>query len=65
MTHEAWIELFAKIVIVDIVLIVLIDVGSEYGIKMALRLKWSLLWYILQYSGMGSALAVVIDALRR
>lgn len=65
MTYAQWLHFLAKTFIVCAIVVVAIDFGCEQDVRFAIRLKWSLLWYVARYVAMGCALALAIDVLRR
>lgn len=65
MTHEGWVQLFADVVIFGIVILLLIDVAAELKITFAIRMKWSIFWYLLRYICQGCAIALALTVLAR
>jgi hypothetical protein len=65
MTHQQWLKLCAKVVAVCIAFLAIVDMGAELHLRWALRLKWSALWVIARYVGMGFTVVLVIYVLTR
>lgn len=65
MSYQDWLELFAYGILIGVTLLVIIDALAEFNIKVPLRLKWSIAWYILRYIVWGFAITLAIDVIRR
>lgn len=65
MSHEQWLELFAKILAFCIGFLVIVDGGTEMNLRWANRLKWSMWWEVMRYVGMGCAVLLVISVLSK
>lgn len=61
MSYEQRLELFAKVVLGGVAILVLIDLGTEFNSKIALRFRWSIMWHVLRYITFGCALALAVD----
>lgn len=63
MSHEHWLHMLATIQVIAITIIVVIDVGVEFGFNFLIKLKWTLFWYGCRYLAIGCAIALAIDTL--
>jgi hypothetical protein len=63
MTHNDWDHVFAVVVIVCVTILFFIDAGTELGVKLAVRLHWTLGWYTLRVLAAGCAIALALDIL--
>lgn len=64
MTYQDWLEAFAYVVLVCVGIVVTIDLLAEFKVQIALKLKWSIAWYVLRYTASGCALALAINVVK-
>jgi hypothetical protein len=62
-THQAWEHLLALVVLTGCLGVVVVDGGSEYGMPLTLRFRWSLGYYALRYVTIGCAILLALNVL--
>ena len=66
MSYERWLDLFAAIALISVVIQAMIDASIElFDNKTAIWFRFSLCWYVVRWVGQGSAIVLAIDVLRR
>lgn len=63
MTHTAIIHLLAITLLICATILFLIDVGMEFEVRLAVRLKWSLAWVVLRYTAIICGVLLAMDVL--
>lgn len=63
MATQALMYIFAIILLISVTIVFLIDVSVELGIKPALRLKWTLLWYGARYVAIVCGVLLALNVL--
>lgn len=63
MSHEALLQVLARVMLVCVAIVAIIDVLSEFQIKPAIRLKWSAFWFFCRYIAMICAIVLALDVL--
>ena len=63
MSHQAVLQLLSAALLICIGIVVVIDMATEFGLKAASQLKWSLVWYGARYVAIVCAILLALDVL--
>lgn len=63
MTAETVRHIFALAFLGSVILVFLIDAGSELNVKFALSYKWSIGWYLARYTAIICGMLLSLDVL--
>lgn len=63
MTHDAWLELFAWVLLGCVSIILIVDVLTEFSVHIALQFRWSICYNAIRYIGVGCAIALAFDVI--